>query len=122
MYGRAKAEPPGMQADTPGGGIWERGTLANLWAPGRRASCIAGVPFRNVLFLHTNNGYGRFLFVGFPRRDDAGAQPPEKDPSMTVAAMLKQKPYNVVVVRPKDRIFEVVHGLARQKVGVAVVM
>jgi CBS domain-containing protein len=41
---------------------------------------------------------------------------------MTVAAMLKQKPYNVVVVRPKDRMFDVVHGLARQKIGVAVVM
>jgi CBS domain-containing protein len=52
----------------------------------------------------------------------AGAKPPEKDPSMTVAALLKQKPYNVVIVRPKDRIFDVVHGLAKNKIGVAVVM
>src|SRR5690242_18515042 len=41
---------------------------------------------------------------------------------MTIAAILKQKPRNVVVVRPKDRIFDVVRGLARQKIGVAVVM
>jgi CBS domain-containing protein len=41
---------------------------------------------------------------------------------MTIAAILKQKPYNLVVVRPKDRVFEVVRGLARQKIGVAVVM
>jgi CBS domain-containing protein len=41
---------------------------------------------------------------------------------MTIAAILKQKPYNVVVVRPTDRVFEVVHGLAKQKIGVAVVM
>jgi CBS domain-containing protein len=52
----------------------------------------------------------------------AGAKPPEKDPSMTVAALLKQKPYNVVIVRPKDRVFDVVHGLAKHKIGVAVVM
>jgi len=41
---------------------------------------------------------------------------------MTIAAILKQKPYNVVVVRPTDRVFEVVRGLATQKIGVAVVM
>ncbi|MFL5285822.1 MAG: CBS domain-containing protein [Rhodopila sp.] len=41
---------------------------------------------------------------------------------MTIAAILKQKPFNVVVVRPQDRMFEVVRGLARQKIGVAVVM
>ncbi|WP_158258206.1 CBS domain-containing protein [Rhodopila globiformis] len=41
---------------------------------------------------------------------------------MTVAALLKQKPYNVVIVRPKDRVFDVVHGLAKHKIGVAVVM
>jgi CBS domain-containing protein len=41
---------------------------------------------------------------------------------MTIAAILKQKPFNVVIVRPQDRMFEVVRGLARQKIGVAVVM
>ena len=32
---------------------------------------------------------------------------------MTITAILKQKPFNVVVVRPQDRMFEVVRGLAR---------
>ena len=41
---------------------------------------------------------------------------------MTIAAMLKQKPLNILVVRPTDRVFDVVRGLARQKIGVAVVM
>ena len=41
---------------------------------------------------------------------------------MTIGAILKQKPHNIVIVRPTDRVFDVVRGLARQKVGVAVVM
>jgi CBS domain-containing protein len=41
---------------------------------------------------------------------------------MTISAILKQKPRNLVVVRETDRVLEVVQGLARQKVGVAVVM
>ena len=41
---------------------------------------------------------------------------------MTIAGILKHKPYNLVIVRPSDRIFDVVRGLARQKLGVAVVM
>nr|WP_294527728.1 CBS domain-containing protein [uncultured Rhodopila sp.] len=41
---------------------------------------------------------------------------------MTIAAILKQKPHNLVVVRQTDRVFDVVRGLARQKIGVAVVM
>jgi len=41
---------------------------------------------------------------------------------MSIAAVLKQKPFNIVVVGPADRVFDVVRGLARQKVGVAVVM
>ena len=41
---------------------------------------------------------------------------------MSIAAILKQKPYNLVIVKPEDRVFDVVRGLARQKVGVAVVM
>jgi CBS domain-containing protein len=41
---------------------------------------------------------------------------------MTIAAMLKQKPLNILVVRPTDQVFDVVRGLARQKIGVAVVM
>jgi CBS domain-containing protein len=41
---------------------------------------------------------------------------------MTIGAILKQKPLNIVVVRPDDRVADVVRGLARQKIGVAVVM
>jgi CBS domain-containing protein len=41
---------------------------------------------------------------------------------MTIAGILKQKPYNLVIVRPTDRVFDVVRGLARQKIGVAVVI
>ena len=41
---------------------------------------------------------------------------------MTIGAILKQKPLNMVVVRPTDRVFDVVRGLARQKIGVAVVL
>jgi CBS domain-containing protein len=41
---------------------------------------------------------------------------------MTIAGILKHKPYNLVIVQPTDRVFDVVRGLARQKVGVAVVM
>ncbi len=41
---------------------------------------------------------------------------------MTIGAILKEKPYNVVVVRPDDRVSDVIRGLARQKTGVAVVM
>ena len=41
---------------------------------------------------------------------------------MTIAAILKQKPHNIVVVRRSDRVSDVVRGLARQKIGVAVVM
>nr|WP_294555328.1 CBS domain-containing protein [uncultured Rhodopila sp.] len=41
---------------------------------------------------------------------------------MTIAGILKHKPYNLVIVRPTDRVFDVVRGLARQKIGVAVVM
>ncbi|CAH2602448.1 CBS domain-containing protein [Rhodovastum atsumiense] len=41
---------------------------------------------------------------------------------MTIAAILKNKPNNVVLVAPKDELRTVVQGLARQKVGVALVM
>jgi CBS domain-containing protein len=41
---------------------------------------------------------------------------------MTIGAILKQKPLNLLVVRPADRVSDVVRGLARQKIGVAVVM
>ena len=41
---------------------------------------------------------------------------------MTIAALLKQKPYNVVVVRPRDRLALVVSGLAERRLGVALVM
>ncbi len=41
---------------------------------------------------------------------------------MTIAGILKHKPYNLVIVRPTDRVFDVVRGLARQTIGVAVVM
>lgn len=41
---------------------------------------------------------------------------------MTVAALLKSKPYNVAIVAPTDTVTTVVRALAQRRIGAAVVM